>query len=1118
MAGVSEQVNIFGTDLPPTHQPSMLVGLISVRNTPTPVIKFSIKDIIYMAGPATFKRGEAYFQQNRVKLVNPDPASDRVNAEVQGSERSPYQVVIYAANNMLSADCSCPVGFDCKHGVATALKWQSFLEHERRKPRPQAIQDDRSARLKLWLSRIPANQLRLNTLATGSHYLLYTLDTDVSELAAADPQAHDVRVTLQKAYLKANGEWSQFQNFVPDFYSLSWNAPAFLKDQDKAILNLLRALQHQKNFCLRGEPGALALRHMLATQRLRSASTGKRVSPGPTLTMQWQWQEHASQWQLSAMLPGISHWQLISVDPPCYLDDAASVLGEIDNPLSGAQIAYLSVMPQVPASDMKQTAILLRQRLSRDQLPLPVEPDVVFCDTPTPSLLMVSANTEDGLCLPALRLHFDYAGLPVFLRDAANSQGIMLQEYQGRHFQIQRNLRLEEQFCATLHSLQLVMRHELGNWQDVWVPAHNANQHLLTIWQQMLDVHLPALQQQGWLLTIDADYHLPIGDAVFDVNVSDHANDLDNNPGDNKPGLWFDFALSLQAGAVNLPTLEAVEAWLEADTPDELLMAINGQWLRVDTRPLQTLRGLILELFNRKQLDKPVRLPAYQAALLQDLPTLDNRKAPLTAALLKQLQDFNGLISIDPPTGLLAQLRPYQQQGLNWLAFLQQFGFGGILADDMGLGKTLQTLALLLHLKNSGQLKKPVLVVCPTSLTSNWLHEARRFTPQLRTCLIQGSKRKHAFSQIEDSDLVITTYPLLPRDVRQYAEHSFSMLILDEAQLIKNPNTRIASDVRTIKCDTRLCLSGTPLENHLGELWALMDFALPGLLGGRKTFNKQYRSAIEEQHDRDRQHELARRIAPFMLRRTKADVAQDLPPKTEIVQYVELEGKQRTLYESIRISMEKRIRDLIAQKGMARSHIEFLDALLKLRQACIDPRLVKLDKAADIIESAKLNWLSENIPVLLDEGRHILLFSQFTEVLGLIELLLNSKQIAYAKLTGQTRHRQTVIDQFQSGEVSIFLVSLKAGGSGLNLTAADVVIHVDPWWNPAVENQATDRAYRIGQDKPVFVYKLVAANTIEERIQQLQKQKQALADSLFSDTGAVGLPVEKEALMALLAS
>lgn len=1091
----------------------MLAGSTSFRNPQAPVIKFSIKDIIYMAGPATFKRGEAYFQQNRVRLINPDPSADRVNAEVQGTERVPYQVVIYAANNMLSADCSCPVGFDCKHGVATALKWQSFLENDRRSVKPPDVQDDRSLKLKNWLARIPTNRLRQNTLATGTHYLLYTLDTDVSELSGVEAQSQEVRVTLQKAYLKANGDWSQFHNFLPDFYSLSWNAPAFLKDEDKAILNLLRGLQTQKSFHLVGEPGALALQHMLATHRLRLASTGKTVSAAPPATVEWRWQQTPGQHQLTAQLPGVTHWRLIAVDPPCFLDESASKLGEIQNPLSGAQIAYLMNMPPVLTADMKQAAILLRQRLNREQLPLPVEPEVITSNTPTACLYMLSAIAPEGLRLPALQLHFNYGGLPVYLRDPADAQGEILREHKGRHYRIQRNLRIEEEFCATLHSLQLVLRYELGKWQDVWVPAHNTDKHLLAIWQKIVDEHLPLLQQQGWKLEIDSEYSLAIDEAVFDVNVSDSASD---NADDNA-GQWFDFALSLHAGGENLPTVDAVEAWLEADTPDELLMAIDGKWLRVDTRPLHTLRGLILELFSRKQLDKPVRLPAFQAALLQDMPTLDDRKAPLTRALMKQLQDFKGLISIEPPVGLLAELRPYQQDGLNWLAFLQRFGFGGILADDMGLGKTLQTLALLLHLKNKGQLNKPVLVVCPTSLTSNWLHEAMRFTPQLRTCLIQGSKRKQIFGQIKNSDLVITTYPLLPRDIKSYADHSFSMLILDEAQLIKNPNTRIASDVRTIKCDTRLCLSGTPLENHLGELWALMDFALPGLLGGRKTFNKHYRTAIEDQRDHDRQRELARRIAPFMLRRTKADVVQDLPPKTEIVQYVELEGKQRTLYESIRISMEKRIRDLIAQKGMARSHIEFLDALLKLRQACIDPRLVKLEKAADIVESAKLNWLSENIPLLLEEGRHILLFSQFTEVLGLIEQLLEEQHITYVKLTGQTRNRQQVIEQFQSGEVKVFLVSLKAGGSGLNLTAADVVIHVDPWWNPAVENQATDRAYRIGQDKPVFVYKLVAANTIEERIQQMQKQKQALADSLFSDTGAVGLPMEKEALLELLA-
>ena len=252
------------------------------------------------------------------------------------------------------------------------------------------------------------------------------------------------------------------------------------------------------------------------------------------------------------------------------------------------------------------------------------------------------------------------------------------------------------------------------------------------------------------------------------------------------------------------------------------------------------------------------------------------------------------------------------------------------------------------------------------------------------------------------------------------------------------------------------------------------------------------------------------------MRRTKGEVVRELPPKTETIEYVELSGRQRALYESIRVSMQKRIRELVAKQGMARSHIAFLDALLKLRQACIDPRLVKLDKAAGIRESAKLEWLREAMPQLLDEGRRLLVFSQFTEVLGLLEKELKTLGIGYSKLTGRTRKRQAAIDRFQEGQVSVFLISLKAGGSGLNLTAADVVIHLDPWWNPAVEAQASDRAHRIGQEKPVFVYKLIAAGTVEERIQQLQTEKRALADSLFDDAGTAGLPRDGEALLALL--
>lgn len=1062
-----------------------------------------------MAGTASFKRGEAYYQQNRVRLLNPDPDADRIVAEVQGKEALPYQVVLSGAHNLLSADCSCPVGFDCKHGVAAALKWLWFLSSDRRLVPNQHRQEDGSAQLRQWLSNLPPAKMQPNTeLTPGSHYLLYNLDTE-----GAGINCQQIRVTLQKAYLKLNGEWSQLHQYRPDYANLDRNAPDFFKPEDVSILNLLRGWHTQYGFQLSAESGALALQNMLASNRLRLAGSGQIIHPAAPRKLRWQWLESNNTFQLKATLEGLEHWQLLALEPPAYLDANQHSIGNIVVDLDGARLEHLMNMPAVPQADMKDVATSLRHTLRRDQLPLPDENELIECDTPRAHLIMLSVTDKKGIRLPGLQLVFDYQGLPVPIHHLDDAEPVLLTEYQNRQYRVQRNLALEREFFETLLATGLVLREQLGKWQHVWTPPFIDGGQLLQLWQTVLDTHVPALKEKGWSLFVHPDYDMPVSSAAFDIALSDSDNPEARH--------WFDFELSLQNGGKKLPTLDAVEAWLEADTPDELVLPFDGEWVRVDTRPLQTLRSLIEELYQRGQLEKPSQLPAFQAmqfsdALSQDNHDLNTRKAPLTRTLISQLQDFKGLTVVEPPARLQAELRPYQQQGLNWLVFLQRFGFGGILADDMGLGKTLQTLALLLHLKNNGQLEKPALLVCPTSLTSNWLHEATRFTPDLRVCLIHGAKRKNSFAQINDNDLVITTYPLLPRDIKLYSDYSFSLLILDEAQLIKNPGTRISTDVRVIKCDTRLCLSGTPLENHLGELWALMDFALPGLLGGRKSFNKQYRMPIEEQGDRDRQTELARRIAPFMLRRSKADVAQDLPPKTEILQYVELEGKQRTLYEGIRISMEKRIRDLIAQKGLARSHIEFLDALLKLRQACIDPRLVKLEKAADINESAKLSWLSENIPLLLEEGRNILLFSQFTEVLALIEQDLLAQNIAYTKLTGQTRNRQQVIEQFQNGDVRVFLVSLKAGGSGLNLTAADVVIHVDPWWNPAVENQATDRAYRIGQDKPVFVYKLVAADTIEERIQLLQQQKQALADSLFSDAGAVGMPVNKEALLGLL--
>src|SRR3569833_3662350 len=328
--------------------------------------------------------------------------------------------------------------------------------------------------------------------------------------------------------------------------------------------------------------------------------------------------------------------------------------------------------------------------------------------------------------------------------------------------------------------------------------------------------------------------------------------------------------------------------------------------------------------------------------------------------------------------------------------------------------------------------------------------------------------------------------------------------------MIKNLSSKVSQMARALRADSRLCLSGTPVENHLGELWSLFEFLQPGLLGNERHFQRLFRTPIEKNGDRARAASLSARLAPFLLRRTKDAVAKELPPKVEIVEPITLDEKQRDFYDGVRLALHQRILEVVREQGLAKSQITILDALLKLRQVCCDPRLVNPDGA---VPSAKLDWLTTVLPELIAEGRRILLFSQFTSMLRLIEAAVTALGIAYCLLTGETKERTAVVQRFQSGEVPLFLISLKAGGTALNLTAADTVIHYDPWWNPAVEAQATDRAHRIGQDKPVFVYKLIAQDTVEERILQLQADKHALASRLYTEetnTPATQTPANNE--------
>jgi SNF2 family DNA or RNA helicase len=433
----------------------------------------------------------------------------------------------------------------------------------------------------------------------------------------------------------------------------------------------------------------------------------------------------------------------------------------------------------------------------------------------------------------------------------------------------------------------------------------------------------------------------------------------------------------------------------------------------------------------------------------------------------------------------------------------------------MGLGKTVQTLAHLLIEKQQDRLRKPSLIVAPVSVLGHWQQEIRRYAPDLEALILHGAKRKESFAAVDSADIVIIGYPLLLAESEMLLEREFCFVILDEAQTIKNPQAKISQVARALRAVHRLCLTGTPVENHLGDLWSLVDFVQPGLLGERLQFQRHYRDPIENERDARRAAALSRRLQPFLLRRTKDAVAPDLPPKLQIVEAIDLDERQRDFYDGIRLGQHRRVRAAIEQQGPDRSRITVLDALLKLRQACCDPRLVGLNAQAQLIPSAKMDWLATTLPELIREGRRILLFSQFTAMLRLIETAVKDLCIPFCVLTGETRQRTELVQRFQAGDVSLFLISLKAGGTGLNLTAADTVIHYDPWWNPTVETQATDRAHRIGQDKPVFVYKLIARRTVEEKIIQLQADKHALMCQLFAEKRAPAAPLSSGDLQAL---
>jgi SNF2 family DNA or RNA helicase len=1056
-------------------------------------------DIRYECGDSSYEQGRSYFDKGQVvkaTIKSEGALFVQLNSSVKGSRTHPYQQNIrivwrpdYSAAQ-IKGDCSCPVGYNCKHVAAACLMYQNSNQTLLSSP-------DTGASCLAWLDSLNEPEpLQRNVYQEFIAYIIKPGNT-----------SH--KFTVDFLIIKANKSGSQGKARKTTFGNIrySYSFLSYIQPLDEEIAKIMTALNTDKGEpLLTGAIGCIALSKLLQTGRLFwENAENPPLKAGAKRDLHFNWlQEDRGNYQLAVEIKPAA--MLLLTDPPHYLDPAEGTIGAFNAPSPSAdQLNKILSIPLIPAEYADEFSFKLTVEHPGLQLPAPKKIELTDLDEllPTPGLLLYGQQLDAQHTVHFMAVSFNYGAWTL---SAANSEDHSIVKTDQGFLRIKRAMEIEHQAINYLAELGFtVAPAKKTDLQElVLFSEARSISDSVSRWRDFIQHTLPELEQEGWLIEIADSFKLNFITAQnWNAEISESQND------------WFEMHFNVEIDGQPYPLLPLIMPVLEnydpENLPDVLNISLgNHHYLSVPSEKIKAILAVLLELFNTSILDKDgaLKISRFNAASLAEIEEQNYGLFSLSGGkelreLGQKLKNFTGIQDVELPDNLQAELRHYQQQGLNWLQFLREYKFAGILADDMGLGKTIQALAHLLLEKQSGRMTLPCLIIAPTSLMSNWRRETERFTPDLRVLILQGSERKQLFDKINDYDLVLTTYPLLPRDEETLLKHDYHYLILDEAQTIKNPASLAAQLVRRIKTNHRLCLTGTPMENHLGELWAQFDFLMPGFLGDNAAFKKSYRTPIELYGDSEQKSRLSRRLMPFMLRRTKHEVANELPPKTEIIRSVPLHAKQAALYESIRLTMEKKVRDAIAEKGLSRSHITILDALLKLRQTCCDPRTLPLKEAKKVKESAKLDLLMEILPEQLEEGRRILIFSQFTRMIALIEDELDARKIAYSKLTGQTRKRDEAIELFKSGEVNVFLISLKAGGVGLNLTEADTVIIYDPWWNPAAESQAADRAHRIGQDKPVFVYKLITENTVEEKIIAMQERKRALAESIYKD-GAKG--------------
>ncbi|WP_309072226.1 DEAD/DEAH box helicase [Arthrobacter sp.] len=1078
--------------------------------TPFPMI--DVTDIIRMVGGAAFQRGQGYAKDSLVQGLTFEPDSKILQARVMGGSPAPYRTQLYLAlkgdgrYHLRDSVCSCPVGLDCKHVAAVALR--SNMENLRANQeltappsssRPAGWQESLSGLLSaredddVALAAVPPAamglqfELRPTTGPTGNHrrgYRGYKLG---------------VRPVIQNAkgnWVKNNLAWGNisYQTYGlkldPDQHRWFAQFPALHRGTGVTYFGNNDSWLYLDDFS-----NPLLWQLLQEAQRLGIAFVGTKKSVTVQLASQAVLLLDAT-----TVDNAIQLCPAINIDGENHPPDSAHVIAN-HGVYTASEDGVITLAPttrkltdhnrellertrpvRIPEAEKQEFLAGFYPRLIQSIDVVSSDGSVTFPEIIPPVLVLTATFGEDEL-----DLRWDWA-------------------YQTGSTETRKPLKAGKEddgyrdAGAETTALQAA-REALG--------GRMVKDRVYT-GMEMVDFTETVLPRLERLDAVRVDV---VGNKPTFEELTETPQLLITTV-DTEDRDWFDLGVLVTVQGRKIPFDHIFTALAKGSNRIKL---VDNSYLSLNQPIFDQLRELIDEARMLNEWETGLRISRYQAGLWAEFEDLaeETEQAQAWRAAVNGLLELTEVDQTPLPDGLHATLRPYQVDGFNWLAFLWNHGLGGVLADDMGLGKTLQTLALLTHAKEQGE-QRPFLVVAPTSVVPNWIAEAQRFAPVLAVRGIADTQAKSGTpiaEQVEGADVVITSYALFRLDNDAYGKEEWAGLILDEAQFVKNHTAKVHRCAKDLDAPFKLAITGTPMENNLMELWAMFNITAPGLFPSSRAFTEEYRTPIEKQGSTERLQRLRRRIRPLMMRRTKEAVASDLPAKQEQVLAVELHPRHRKIYQTHLQRERQKLLGLI--EDLDRNRMIVFRSLTLLRMLSLDASLVEPEYEG--VPSAKLDVLFEQLEDVLAEGHRALVFSQFTSYLKLAAARLEQQGVEFAYLDGSTRKRGEVIDSFKNGSAPVFLISLKAGGFGLNLTEADYCFLLDPWWNPASESQAVDRTHRIGQTKNVMVYRMVSTDTIEEKVMKLKEQKAKLFSSVMDDDAVFSSALTADDIKELLA-